>query len=154
MCNLDFREWGRSSRNDLYTKGESAVSISLESKKRMALCLTWEEERSTLGHFCPVSRYMNWKVDLRFNASFLKQWTKSLFVPQWNLPLKSYTTSCEIQLCRCAMGDPPTMLPSLKVQEWALCTDRLKWHLPIWSPWGSQVGKMFYLREQPWAVDV
>lgn len=70
--------------------------------------------RSRLGRFCLVFSCRNWEAQSRFNAPFLKQWTKSLFVPQWNLSLKSWTTSCEIQPCRCVLEDPPTPLSSVK----------------------------------------
>ena len=102
----------------------------------MPLCLAWEEAKSTLGHFCPVSSYMNWKAKSRFNASFLRLGTKSLFVPQWNLSLKSCTTSCEIQTADVPWESRLAVLPSLKVQEWALCIARLKMTLSALIPIG------------------
>lgn len=108
-CKLDFREWGGLVK---------MISIEKERQWPLSLFGRWEgvatlpdlgrRKNEHIGSFCPVSSSMNWRAESRFNASFLSQWTKSLFVPQWNLSLKSDTTPCEIQPCRCAMGAPPS----------------------------------------------
>lgn len=98
---------------------------------------------------------MNWKAESRFNESFLSQWTKSLFVPQWNLSLKSSTTSCEIQPCRCAMGAPPSCAAFAQSARMGILCCRAENDTCSSDPcWGYQVGKTSCLEEELWAVNV
>lgn len=98
---------------------------------------------------------MNGKAESRFSASFLSQWTKSLFVPQWNLSLKSSTTSCEIQPSRSAMGAPPSCAASAQSARMGILCCAAENDTCSSDPrWGYQVGKTSCLEELLWAVNV
>lgn len=147
MFKLDFRECGGRSRNDRYSEEGRVLSQSLWNARRMPLCLTWKEEKSTLGHFCPVSSNMNWKAKSRFNASFLRQWTKPLFVPPVKLiseELHDFLWDTALQMCH----RRPTRLccHHSKCKNGHFVLLGWKWHWLLWSPLGFPSGQNFLLR--------
>lgn len=91
----------------------------------MSLCLAWEEARA---HWviCPVSQLHELKSQVRFNASFLRPRTKSSLFPS-----ETYLRRAAQLPVRYSPADVPwetrlAVLPSPRVQEWALCTVGLK----------------------------
>lgn len=158
MFKVDFRESGGGNRNDWYSEAGRVLSQSLWRARGGGCHSAWpgKKKRALWVIFWPVSSYMSWKAKSRFNASFLRQGTKSLFVPQWNLSLKSCTTSCEIQPCRCASGDPPgcaTITQSARMGTLYYCWAENNTYSSD-PHWGSQVDKTSCLGEGSWAVDV
>lgn len=77
MFKVDFRDSGGGNRNDWYSEAGSSFSISLEGKRRrMPLCLTWEEEKSTLGHFLTCFQLHELKSQVQVQCIILEAGNK------------------------------------------------------------------------------
>lgn len=85
--------------------------------------------------------------------SWASEQNPSLF-PTENLSLKSSTTSCEIQPCRCAMGAPPSCAAFAQSARMGILCCRAENDTCSSDPhWGYQVGKTSCLEEELWAVN-
>lgn len=122
--------------------GKSSFNLFEGKRRRMSLCLAWEEAKSTLGHFCPVSSYMNWKAKSRFNASFLRPRTTPLCSPVKLISEELHNFLWDIALQMCHGETRLAVLPSPRVQEWALYCWTENDTLCSDPHWGSQVDKL------------
>lgn len=157
MFKLDFRECGGRSRNDRYGEEGRVLSQSLWNARREGCHSAWLGKKKR-AHWVIFALFPATWIEKPSPGSMHHSWgseqNPSLF-PQWNLSLKSCTTSCEIQPFRCAIGDPPgcaAITQSARMGTlycWAENdTDSSDPH------WGSQVDKTSCLGEGLGAVGV
>lgn len=121
-----------------------------KAKEEDVTLLSLGRSKEHTGSFLPCFQLHELKSQVRFNASFLRPRTKSLFVPQWNLSL---WRAAQLPV-RYSPADVPwetrlAVPPSPRVQEeWALCTVGWKWHSLLWSPLGFPSGQNFLLQRR------